>query len=92
MNWTKLFRITAILEGLSYLFLLFIGMPLKYMLDMPMPNKIGGMIHGVLFILYILMIIPVARKLGWNIKIIFLAVLASIIPFGTFWIERKYLK
>lgn len=85
-------RLVAILEGLSFLFILFVGMPLKYIGEMPLPNYIGGMLHGVLFILYIGMIVPVAKVLAWDNKIKFVAALASVIPFGTFWFERKYLK
>ena len=84
--------ITAILEGLSYLFILFIGMPLKYGLDIPSPNYIGGMLHGLLFMLYIGLIYPTVKKLNWNLKTILLAGIVSIIPFGTFWFDKKYLK
>lgn len=84
--------IVAILEGFSYLFLLFIGMPLKYGLDMPMPNYVGGMIHGVLFMVYIVLIIPTGKKLNWGFKTMAIAAVASIIPFGTFWFDKKYLK
>ena len=88
----KWMSLTAILEGFSYLFILFIGMPLKYGLDMPTPNYIGGMIHGFLFMLYIALIIPTGRKLNWSVKIMAIAAVASIIPFGTFWFDKKYLK
>lgn len=91
-QWVKWMRIVAILEGLSYLFILFVSMPLKYIWEMPTPNYVGGMFHGVLFMVYIAMILPVAKVLNWNSKTKFIAALASIIPFGTFWLERKYLK
>lgn len=88
----QVMRVVAILEGLSYLFLFFVSMPLKYMADMPLPNKIGGMFHGALFIAYILLIFPTAKVLNWDWKIKALAALASILPFGTFYIDWKYLK
>ncbi|MCB9255644.1 MAG: DUF3817 domain-containing protein [Chitinophagales bacterium] len=88
----SLMRIVAILEGLSYLFLFFVSMPLKYMADMPLPNKIGGMFHGILFIAYILLIFPTAKVLNWGGKTKALAALASILPFGTFYIDKKYLQ
>lgn len=91
-QWVKWMRFIAILEGLSYLFILLVSMPLKYIWEMPMPNYIGGMLHGVLFMVYIAMIIPVARVLSWDFKTKFIAALVSIIPFGTFWFERKFLK
>lgn len=84
--------IVAILEGLSYLYILFIGMPLKYIWEMPTPNYIGGAIHGGLFIAYILLIFPVAKKLNWGLKTMAIAAIASIIPFGTFWFDKKYLE
>lgn len=87
----KTMSIVAILEGLSYLFILFVGMPLKYLAEMPMPNMIGGSIHGALFILYIFLLFPTAKKLSWSFKIIALGALASIIPFATFWFDKKYL-
>jgi integral membrane protein len=84
--------IVAILEGLSYLFILFVSMPLKYFADMPMPNKIGGMFHGILFVLYIVLLFPTAKKLNWGFKTIAIGALASVIPFGTFWFDKKYLE
>lgn len=89
LNWM---RVTAILEGISYLFLFFVSMPLKYLADMPMPNKIGGMIHGILFIAYILLIFPTGKLLNWDWKTKVIVALASLLPFGTFWIDKKYLK
>ena len=88
----KVMSIVAILEGLSYLFILFVGMPLKYLAEMPMPNMIGGSIHGGLFILYIVLLFPTAKVLKWDFKTLALGALASIIPFGTFWFDKKYLK
>ena len=88
----KWMSLIAILEGLSYLFILFIGMPLKYGLDIPTPNYIGGMLHGLLFMLYIGLIYPTGKNLNWDFITILLAVVASVIPFGTFWFDKKYLK
>ena len=86
------FRTIAFIEGISFLLIIFLTMPLKYMADIPGPNKISGMIHGVLFILYILLILPTGKKLNWNFKTMFIVALASLIPFGTFYIDYKYLK
>ena len=83
-------RIIAFIEGVSFLLILFITMPLKYAFDIPNPNKIIGMAHGVLFILYILAVIQVRISYSWNSKTTFLSLLASIIPFGTFWVDKKY--
>lgn len=86
------FRVIALVEGLSYLAILFVTMPLKYFLEMPGPNKVIGMAHGVLFILYILMALQLHFLLKWKKRLTFIVLLASIIPFGTFYLERKTLK
>ncbi|WKK79789.2 DUF3817 domain-containing protein [Marivirga arenosa] len=84
-------RITAILEGISYL-LLGITMPLKYSMNMPQPNYFVGMAHGVLFIAYCSLVIIVASKYKWNLKLSFLSLLASLIPFGTFYADWKWFR
>ena len=83
-------RIIAFIEGTSFLLILFVTMPLKYGLKMPEPNKIIGMLHGVLFMLYILAVIQARSTYNWDGKTTFWSLLASIIPFGTFWVDRKY--
>lgn len=85
------FRWTAILEGISYI-AFFITMPLKYMYETPMPNKIVGMAHGILFILYVLLAFLVVREQKWSVKRFIIFFVASLIPFATFYIERKYLR
>jgi integral membrane protein len=82
-------RIIAFVEGVSFLIILFVTMPLKYMYAMPEPNKIFGMVHGVLFILYVLAIVQSKIEYNWSIKKLALAFLASIVPFGTFWADKK---
>ncbi len=87
-----IFRILAFIEGVSFLVILFITMPLKYVLEMPQPNKIFGMLHGVLFILYVVGVIYLTFTQKWSLKKSVLALLASIIPFGTFWADAKLFK
>lgn len=82
-------RIIAFVEGVSFLVLLFITMPLKYIFNMPEPNKLFGMVHGLLFILYVITVIMIASEEKWQMKKVLLALLASIIPFGTFWADIK---
>ena len=82
-------RIIAFIEGVSFLVLLFITMPLKYKYAMPEPNKIFGMVHGALFILYVLAIVQSKIEYNWSFKKLGLAFLASIVPFGTFWADKK---
>ncbi|QDG52553.1 DUF3817 domain-containing protein [Persicimonas caeni] len=83
------FRYIAIAEGISFLALLLVTMPLKYMMDMPTPNKVVGMIHGVLFILYVVMGMQAATDEEWSPKFMLLAFLASLVPGGTFILDRK---
>ena len=87
-----LFRIISFLEGLSYLLLLFIAVPFKYVGNNEAFVKMLGMPHGILFIGYILLAILIAPKLNWNGKSTFFILLASIIPFGTFWVEKRYFR
>jgi integral membrane protein len=88
----NVFRIVAFLEGVSYILLLFIATPIKYFMDDRQYVKLLGMPHGLLFIAYIILAIIIGSKLKWGNKILRNVLLASIIPFGTFYIEKKYLK
>jgi integral membrane protein len=82
-------RITGFLEGISFLVLLFIAMPLKYMYDSPEMVRIVGMAHGVLFVMYVVLVFQVMVSLGWSLKKTFLALLASLVPFGTFYADAR---
>lgn len=81
-------RIVAFAEGCSYL-LLGITMVLKYKYDMPLPNYIVGMAHGALFILYCGLLLQVGWTKKWSFVKMFLAFIASLIPFGTFYADVK---
>ena len=86
------FRKIAMAEGVSFLVLLFIAMPLKYLADQPITVKIVGSLHGALFIAFIALAYfakdQYNKNSGWMIK----AFLASIIPFGTFYMDREWKK
>jgi integral membrane protein len=86
---TQTFKKLAIAEGISFLIILGITMPLKYLMHNGTPNKILGMIHGALFIYYIIAVFLVKDKFKWNAKQTLIALVASIIPFGTFYVEKK---
>ena len=119
------FRIVAFLEGISYILLLFIAVPLKYWGGEESYVKLLGMPHGILFILYILLalilkhpktwnkvvynfnplvLLPLFASLfvnlkvnthkvpKWNLKDLIIILIASILRFGTFYVDRKYLK
>jgi integral membrane protein len=82
-------RIIGFAEGLSFLILLGIAMPLKYFFGLPETVRVVGMAHGLLFVLYVLLVIQVKIEYGWSFKKMGLALLASVVPFGTFWADAK---
>ena len=86
----KILKITAILEGISLLLLFGVAMPLKYMFDEPLAVEIVGMAHGILFIAYIIFVFFIGLSHKWKLTIIGLSMLASIIPFGTFYADKKW--
>ena len=88
----NIYRIIAILEGISYLALFVISMPLKYLADIPQPNQYIGYAHGFLFIAYIILSWIFWRERKWNTKVLWILMVASLLPFGTFYIDKKYLK
>jgi len=85
-------RVLAFLEGVSFLLILFVTMPLKYLMEIPEPNQVIGMAHGVLFIAYVVMVLLAAKIYKWPMATTFWSLAASIIPFGTFWADKKYFK
>ncbi len=82
-------RVIGGLEGVSFLVLLFVAMPLKYVAGMPLAVRVVGMLHGVLFLLYIVAVARAARSRRWSIGRIVEALVASLYPFGTFLLDRK---
>ena len=80
-------RIIAFIEGCSYLLLGF-TMILKYKFSMPEPNYVVGLAHGILFVLYIVLLLQVSIIHRWNIFKMLMAFLASLIPFGTFYADK----
>jgi integral membrane protein len=83
------FRYIALAEGISYLILLGIAMPLKYFADMPKAVSVVGMLHGVLFVAFVLSAFDVMglmkKSFLWLVK----AMIVSFIPFGTFWLDKQ---
>lgn len=79
------------LEGLSFLLLLGVAMPLKYMWGMPVATKVAGMIHGLLFIAYVVMAKELSDNESWTRKKFALALGAAVLPFGPFVFDKKYL-
>lgn len=86
-------RLIGILEGVSFLVLLFLAMPVKYMLGNPTPVRVVGMAHGVLFILFVFYTIGVASIRQWSFtRVTWKLLLASVVPFGTFYVDKKLLR
>jgi integral membrane protein len=88
----RFFLFIANAEGISYLLLLGIAVPLKYLADWPQPVRILGMAHGVLFVFYILLAFAVMEKHQKSFRWFMLSFILSLIPFGTFYIERTMKK
>lgn len=83
------FRAIAFMEGISYLVLLFIAMPLKYAADLPIYVTIVGAAHGGLFTAYIIALAAVWFTRRWSLWRVIGAFILSFIPFATFWLEKK---
>lgn len=90
MNAIFALRVVGILEGISYLLLLFIAMPLKYMFEMPHFVEWVGAAHGGLFVLFVICIAIAAWARKWSPWRMIEAFLSSLIPFGTFIMDRKW--
>jgi len=86
----KLFKITVFWEGISLILLLFFAMPLKYIWELPQAVSVVGMAHGILFLAYVVLAFLLYSELKWSLKTLAGVLLASLIPFGTFYMEKKY--
>jgi integral membrane protein len=82
-------RIIGISEGISFLVLLLIAMPLKYYWNMPLAVKFVGWAHGVLFMAYILAVFLAAKAMRWNWFAVLVALAASLLPVGTFLLDKQ---
>lgn len=85
------FKLISWLEGISYILLLFIATPIKYLQGNPEYVKMLGMPHGILFVIYIVLAIMLKYEFKWDNKTFGMVCLLSILPFGTFFVG-KYLK
>jgi integral membrane protein len=85
-------RAIGLLEGLSFLVLLGIAMPLKYIAGMPEMVSVVGMAHGVLFMLFGLAVVQVAVERRWPLTRVVMALAASVLPFGPFIFDARILR
>lgn len=83
------FRKVAIAEGISLLLLFGVAMPLKYYADMPLAVRIVGSIHGGLFLWYGAEVADLMMRKVWRLRSAALAMVASSVPFATFWLDRR---
>lgn len=81
------FRLVALIEGVSYLLILLVTWPLKEFAEIRWPNLVVGMTHGILFLLYCVLLWRVAAVRSWTAKQVAIAFAASIIPTGTFFLD-----
>jgi integral membrane protein len=88
MSQIRIFRMIALAEGISFLTLLFIAMPMKYFLGMPEVVRVVGSIHGGLFVLYVGLLAMLHFRQRWSFMFSLYALIASVIPFGTFMLDK----
>ncbi len=86
----RFFRISGALEAFSFLILLLIAMPLKYVWHMPVFVQWTGRFHGGFFLLFCAAVVWTAVKRGWPARVALLAFLSAFIPFGPFLFEHKF--
>lgn len=88
-NNVKRFGLINKTEGYSYLILLFIAMPMKYLLEIPLAVKIAGMAHGILFIAFVIFLVIAWQEKKWDFKENIIFLIASLVPFGTFFTQKR---
>jgi integral membrane protein len=89
MRVLRQLRLVAFLEGSSFLVLLFIAMPLKYLMGLPLAVRIVGSVHGLLFLMFMAALYRAAHERSWPLSRSLLAFVSSIVPFGTFVFDRS---
>ena len=88
----QLLRKTGIAEGISFLVLLLIAMPLKYAFDLPLAVKYVGWAHGLLFVGYVALAFYVKEIYNWPFRKFLYAFVAAFLPFGTFIYDKQLKK
>ena len=90
MDLIRVFRFVSVAEAISFLVLLLVAMPLKYGADAPVGVQVMGPVHGILFLLYLLLALIVRADLGWDARRTVLALGASVLPVAPFLVERYW--
>lgn len=81
-------RLVSWLEGVSFLLLLGVAMPLKYMMGKPFLVPYAGMFHGVMFVSFVVLLLVACQVRRWSVKVFVMGFVASLLPFMPFWFER----
>lgn len=89
MNNVRNLRVIGFLEGVSYLVLLLVAMPLKYAAGIPEVVTVVGWMHGVLFVAYGVCVLLAIRPMNWGFKGVAVAGIASLVPLGTFFLDKQ---
>lgn len=89
MSIVEKLRVTGLIEGVSFLLLLFLAMPLKYMAGYPEAVSVVGMAHGVLFMVYIFFLFLATYKASWSWGRAAFLFGAALVPFGPFLVDKK---
>lgn len=89
MGELRVLRLITFLEGISYLVLLFVAMPLKYLFDQPMAVRIAGGVHGFLFMSYVLALYEARMDQRWSIRRTLELLVVSLVPGSLFWLDRR---
>lgn len=82
------FRLISLVEGISYVVLVGVAMPLKYLAGQPLAVRIVGGLHGALFVLFVIALLAAARAHRWPLRAQAIAMIAAVLPLGAFWLER----
>jgi integral membrane protein len=86
------FRTVSLAEGISFLVLLCIAMPLKYAANLPIAVMIAGMVHGLLFLAYVGLAWDQRIAQRWDAKRFLVVLVASVLPTGPFWLHKSLKK
>jgi integral membrane protein len=89
MTLLRRLRLALLLEGVSFLVLLFIAMPLKYLADAPLAVRIVGSVHGFLFLVLLYLLFRTHVERAWPVRRTMSAFVSSLMPFGTFVFDRS---
>lgn len=92
MRLFRFFRMVGLAEGISFLLLVGVAMPLKYLANRPEAVLVFGWMHGVLFVAYCLLLARVYLSFRWSFSKALLAFGAALFPLGTFLLDKNLKK